>query len=58
MDLLLDLQLKIKLHQFTTKEHLLILWMMIHGIKELKIPFSDFLSSLAPKSVISSLVLL
>lgn len=44
MDLLLDLQLKIKLHQFTTKEHLLILWMMIHGIKELNIPFSDFLS--------------
>lgn len=44
MDLLLHLQLKIKLHQFTTKEHLLILWMMIYGIKELKIPFSDFLS--------------
>lgn len=39
MDLLLDLQLKIKLHQFTKKEHLLILLMMIHGIKELKILF-------------------
>lgn len=43
MDLLLVLQLKIKLHQFTTKEHLLIL-LIIHGIKELKIAFSDFLS--------------
>lgn len=57
MDLLLDLQLKIKLHQFTTKDHLLILLMMIHDIKELKIPFLiSFPSHLA--SVISSLVLL
>lgn len=40
-DFLLDLQVKIKWHQFTKKELILMLLMMIHRIKELKIPFLD-----------------